>query len=127
MDVWSDSHQQRLDRVTRLNTRQDMRKLLILISLALFVSVAYAQTDTIRYVDGENGRLSNDGRSWTTAFKEVQDAINDLHSYLEANNLKSGSVYVKAGTYVPTESTEQSRSEERRVGKECRSRWSPYH
>ncbi|HEY9542586.1 right-handed parallel beta-helix repeat-containing protein, partial [Prevotella sp.] len=87
-----------------------MRKLLILISLALFVSVAYAQTDTIRYVDGENGRLSNDGRSWTTAFKEVQDAINDLHSYLEANNLKSGSVYVKAGTYVPTESTEQSSS-----------------
>ena len=25
------------------------------------------------------------------------------------------------------ESTSQSRSEERRVGKECRSRWSPYH
>ena len=24
-------------------------------------------------------------------------------------------------------STEKSRSEERRVGKECRSRWSPYH
>ena len=23
--------------------------------------------------------------------------------------------------------TEQKRSEERRVGKECRSRWSPYH
>ena len=23
--------------------------------------------------------------------------------------------------------TSQSRSEERRVGKECRSRWSPYH
>ena len=30
---------------------------------------------------------------------------------------------------VPTESPceEQLRSEERRVGKECRSRWSPYH
>ena len=27
------------------------------------------------------------------------------------------------GTYIP----EKSRSEERRVGKECRSRWSPYH
>src|SRR2546429_8257823 len=25
------------------------------------------------------------------------------------------------------ELTQQSRSEERRVGKECRSRWSPYH
>src|SRR2546427_9477875 len=27
----------------------------------------------------------------------------------------------------PTLSKEQVRSEERRVGKECRSRWSPYH
>ena len=26
-----------------------------------------------------------------------------------------------------TKSTKTSRSEERRVGKECRSRWSPYH
>ena len=25
------------------------------------------------------------------------------------------------------DSNEESRSEERRVGKECRSRWSPYH
>ena len=27
----------------------------------------------------------------------------------------------------PRESEDRSRSEERRVGKECRSRWSPYH
>ena len=27
----------------------------------------------------------------------------------------------------PSRSPERSRSEERRVGKECRSRWSPYH
>ena len=26
-----------------------------------------------------------------------------------------------------SENTERARSEERRVGKECRSRWSPYH
>ena len=29
--------------------------------------------------------------------------------------------------YQPTLATEMGRSEERRVGKECRSRWSPYH
>ena len=29
------------------------------------------------------------------------------------------------GVYIATDSSE--RSEERRVGKECRSRWSPYH
>ena len=35
----------------------------------------------------------------------------------------------KVGGYDKTPSglTEQLRSEERRVGKECRSRWSPYH
>ena len=28
---------------------------------------------------------------------------------------------------LPIERTNDGRSEERRVGKECRSRWSPYH
>ena len=48
----------------------------------------------------------NDGMSWATAKDKVQDAINDLHDYLVANDLTSGSVYIAAGQYVPTESTE---------------------
>src|SRR5256885_10868604 len=32
-----------------------------------------------------------------------------------------------ASNYVNNLAFERSRSEERRVGKECRSRWSPYH
>src|SRR5258708_40166980 len=42
-------------------------------------------------------------------------------------------VYVRALVFTPTERTQglaqkiYYRSEERRVGKECRSRWSPYH
>ena len=36
----------------------------------------------------------------------------------------SGSGSWKDGTY---QGSGQGRSEERRVGKECRSRWSPYH
>ena len=44
--------------------------------------------------------------------------------------------YAKIGLLLPDEMPEvelymdqvvRSRSEERRVGKECRSRWSPYH
>ena len=31
------------------------------------------------------------------------------------------------GFYLETEAIPLPRSEERRVGKECRSRWSPYH
>ena len=35
---------------------------------------------------------------------------------------------LRGGRYVPVFQEEKnSRSEERRVGKECRSRWSPYH
>ena len=35
--------------------------------------------------------------------------------------------YVEAGADCITTNTFNTRSEERRVGKECRSRWSPYH
>lgn len=68
---------------------------------------AYAQTDTIRYVR-TTGAYNNDGRSWANAKNRVQDAINDLKEYLADNHLTSGSVYIAAGTYVPTESTESS-------------------
>ena len=35
--------------------------------------------------------------------------------------------FVPERTYVSAEEVQAGRSEERRVGKECRSRWSPYH
>ena len=53
-----------------------------------------------------DGSYNNDGKSWATAKDKVQDAINDLSGYLRSNSLTSGSVYIAAGTYVPTESTE---------------------
>ena len=34
---------------------------------------------------------------------------------------------ITQGALLKTPVTEAPRSEERRVGKECRSRWSPYH
>jgi len=82
---------------------------ILLLSLCACVcaSVAYAQTDTIRYVH-PNGAYDNDGKSWETAMNRVQDAINDLRDYLNEHHLTSGSVYIAAGTYVPTESTESS-------------------
>ena len=45
---------------------------------------------------------------------ELKDAYGKLH--------KSDSLFGKKGLLVVF-----TRSEERRVGKECRSRWSPYH
>ncbi len=70
-------------------------------------ALTHAQTDTIRYVH-PNGAYNNDGRSWENAMNRVQDAINDLRAYMNENNLHSGSVYIAAGTYIPTESTESS-------------------
>src|SRR2546429_3875935 len=48
------------------------------------------------------------------------DSAPSLQSY--DRSLLGGTVYE-----VPDLVRERSRSEERRVGKECRSRWSPYH
>ena len=66
---------------------------------------ASAQTDTIRYVNVKTGKYANDGKTWNTAKDNVQDAINDLYDYMQRNNVHSGSVYVAAGTYTPSEST----------------------
>ena len=66
---------------------------------------AFAQSDTIRYVNAKTGKYANDGRTWATAKDNVQDAINDLYNYMQLNNVHSGSVYVAAGKYTPSEST----------------------
>ena len=45
-------------------------------------------------------------------------------------NLKNPIVFFDletTGTNINSDEYGQTRSEERRVGKECRSRWSPYH
>lgn len=84
-----------------------MRNRLLYIFLLILLSVAdaSAQTDTIRYVNAKTGKYANDGKTWATAKDNVQDAINDLYNYMQTQNVHSGSVYVAAGTYAPSEST----------------------
>lgn len=67
---------------------------------------AQAQTEVPkRYVSVTNGDYTNDGRSWAGAKKNLQDAIEDLKTYMATNRLKEGHVYVSAGTYTPTTAT----------------------
>ncbi len=73
--------------------------------LAGTASLFAQATDTIRYVK-ESGTYTNNGRSWANAKSDLQGAINDLYEYLQENHLTSGSIYVAAGTYKPTETTE---------------------
>ena len=52
-------------------------------------------------------RITNEKGEVTTDTAEIQRVMRDYYKQLYANKM--------------------DRSEERRVGKECRSRWSPYH
>ena len=53
--------------------------------------------------------------------------IFDLGGSYEATTQLFGGAYVRVGIDRPGFTINPFRSEERRVGKECRSRWSPYH
>ena len=55
-------------------------------------------------------------------FRKIQRALNLLDERHAVLELAKGKL-----TTDPARHTGQGRSEERRVGKECRSRWSPYH
>src|SRR3712207_1264081 len=57
----------------------------------------------------------------TTSGGDAQKQLNDINDFITQD--------VDAIVAVPDDSAGicQARSEERRVGKECRSRWSPYH
>ena len=58
------------------------------------------------------------GTAYTTV---LADSIKRYHK------LKGEDTYMLTGTDEHGQKIEEKRSEERRVGKECRSRWSPYH
>ena len=60
-------------------------------------------------------------------YKQQRDElIEDIQAHRDL--LKEFSKFIDYKLYIhPGNCTYLSRSEERRVGKECRSRWSPYH
>ena len=63
------------------------------------------------------------------AFEPTRD---EMMSILEKhipflNRMELVPIWKADGRTVSEDLTASSRSEERRVGKECRSRWSPYH
>ena len=59
----------------------------------------------------------------TNAERQIDDQISKLHSYTS----EIDQVTQRVQAAFDGSQQELLRSEERRVGKECRSRWSPYH
>ena len=63
--------------------------------------------------------------------KRNEDSLRDLWDNIKCTNIRVIGVpeekEKKKGTEKILEEIIVERSEERRVGKECRSRWSPYH
>ena len=70
---------------------------------------------------------------YKTATDEVNAQINELNTILKKYDSKGMLIGEAPCTKDLIETTDEdfkvvnTRSEERRVGKECRSRWSPYH
>src|SRR3712207_4227175 len=76
-----------------------------------------------------------DYKGVTFQYKDVARKIAKFHIVLESTGIRPGDKIAVCGrnstnwavSFLATMTYGAVRSEERRVGKECRSRWSPYH
>ena len=75
-------------------------------------------------------KIRNEKGEVTTDTAEIQSILGDYYKQLYDNkmdNLKEMDKFLERYNLPRLNQEEIERSEERRVGKECRSRWSPYH
>ena len=97
------------------------------VNAAILLSKKFKKTD-IRTVGSKNPGTTNMYRVFglkmgvvTLIFDALKGAVPTLAAFFIFKAISQGNVEVYAfASYL-------ARSEERRVGKECRSRWSPYH
>ena len=103
----------------------------LIFSLLMIYSISIAQKSVLSerkasmkneislLVDGSITEYNNGTIDNKTLYNDLQNVANTLDTEIWLTDDKSNIVF-KSKTY-------ESRSEERRGGKECRSRWSPYH
>ena len=101
-----------------------MRKTIIMLALSMGIVSANAQENVT--VEQNNG--SNEQPTLTKEVYPQKEADGDLYHGL-SRKLAFDRMIPPHGLEVTYDKTVHVifRSEERRVGKECRSRWSPYH
>ena len=68
------------------------------------------------------------GNDFNSFVGNFQDNIKNLTARQKYEDIQSDREYeLDVDGYIVGDIWNEKRSEERRVGKECRSRWSPYH
>eukprot|EP01084_Bolivina_argentea_P294504 506737_1 len=73
----------------------------------------YNNADDLCFVDIDNMNSNKDGNSWNTAYNTLQECLNKL-------NVNGGEIWVKTGTYTPTEVSDWKQ----RIGKTSISHYS---
>ena len=89
----------------------------------------YKKAEKMKGMTGENLMVMLESRLDSIIFRlgfartrrEARQIVDHKHVLVNGKSVNIPSYLVKAGDVI------EIRSEERRVGKECRSRWSPYH
>ena len=64
---------------------------------------------------------------WRCSFNELMSSVTELQAKCRRVAPPEVRKFRRTNNCTSFEAESSSRSEERRVGKECRSRWSPYH
>src|SRR5256885_14426575 len=99
--------------------RQNLRVSLgaVVLALATLAAMIFAW---LNFVQRETFDTPDDGVAWL-------DTTNGAQAWKLAPNSPAAQAGVRSGDLLIAINNVPVRSEERRVGKECRSRWSPYH
>ena len=79
------------------------------------------------YVDEVIAKVVEQNPSEPEFHQAVKEVLESLRVVIEANEEKYRKDALLERMVNPERQFKFRRSEERRVGKECRSRWSPYH
>ena len=82
-------------------------------------NLATGKVESIKEDEFSESKYSKDTANCKAAAEQVCDLSTGKVASIDANEYDS--------TKYSRDTANSSRSEERRVGKECRSRWSPYH
>ena len=68
-----------------------------------------------------------EGQIWEAAMTAAHFGLDNLCGIVDVNGVQLDGPTKEIMNVEPVADKFRARSEERRVGKECRSRWSPYH